>query len=98
MSLTQTKVKELESKGFDDLYKKHKPLWDGLAANAKKYAQEHITGGANPRLDDILKMLLPMIESLDELRDHQDEAQARARRYQTYFAEYIIDKNVTEGK
>ena len=75
------------------LYAKHKPLWDGLAANAKKYAKDHVTGGANPRLDDVLKMLLPMIESLDELRDHQDEVKARATRYQTYFAEYIIDKN-----
>lgn len=98
MSLTQTKIKELESKGFDDLYKNHKALWDGLASNAKKYAREHITGGEEPRLDDILKMLLPMIEHLDELRDHQDEEQARAKRYQTFFAEYIIDKNLTEGK
>jgi len=39
-----------------------------------------------------------MIEHLDELRDHQDEVKARAKRYQTYFAEYIIDKNLPEGK
>jgi predicted outer membrane protein len=98
MSLTQTKIKELEAKGFDKLYTDHKPLWDGLAANAKKYAKDHITGGADPRLDDILKMLLPMIESLDELRDHQEEVQARAPRFQTFFAEYIIDKNATGVK
>ena len=98
MSLTQTKIKELEGKDFDKLYTKHKPLWDGLASNARKYAREHITAGKEPRLDDVLKMLLPMIESLDELRDHQDEMQARAKRYQTFFAEYIIDKNLVEGK
>lgn len=98
MSLTQTKIKELESKGFDKLYEDHKALWDGLASNARKYAKDHITGGKEPRLDDVLKMLLPMIESLDELRDHQDEMQARAKRYQTFFAEYIIDKNLVEGK
>lgn len=98
MSLTQTKIKELESKEFDKLYTKHQTLWDGLAVTARKYAKDHIAGGGNPRLDDILKMLLPMIESLDELRDHQDENRARARRYQTYFAEYIIDKNTTGDK
>lgn len=98
MSLTQTKIKELESKGFDKLYTDHKVLWDGLASNARKYARDHITGGKDPRLDDILKMLLPMIESLDELRDHQDQVKARAKRYQTWFAEYIIDKNLVGGK
>jgi hypothetical protein len=98
VSLTQTKIKELDSKGFDKLYTAHKALWDGLASNARKYAREHITGNQEPRLDDILKMLLPMIESLDELRDHQDEQQARAKRYQTFFAEYIIDKNLVGGK
>lgn len=98
MSLTQTKIKELESKGFDKLYTKHKALWDGLASNARKYARAHITDGKEPRLDDVLKMLLPMIEHLDELRDHQDEEKARAKRYQTFFAEYIIDKYLPEGK
>jgi hypothetical protein len=65
VSLTQTKIKELESKGFDKLYTEHKALWDRLAANARKYAKDHITGGAEPRLDDILKMLLPMNLSMN---------------------------------
>jgi hypothetical protein len=94
MSLTQSKIKDLESKEFDKLYTHHKALWDGFAANAKKYAKAHITGGHDPRPDDTLKMLLPMIESLDELRDHQDEKRARARRFVTYFGEYIVDKNI----
>ena len=94
MSLTQSKIKELESKEFDTLYTTHKELWDGLAANAKKYAKAHITGGHTPRPDDTLKMLLPMIESLDELRDHQDEKRARAKRFVVYFGEYIVDKNL----
>lgn len=94
MSLTQSKIKELESKEFDTLYTAHQALWNGLAVNAKKYAKTHITGGHNPRPDDTLKMLLPMIESLDELRDHQDEKRARAKRYVIYFGEYIVDKNL----
>lgn len=94
MSLTQSKIKELESKDFDKLYTAHKAMWDGLAANAKKYAKAHITDGNEPRPDDTLKMLLPMIESLDELLDHQDENHAKAKRFVTYFGEYIIDKNL----
>jgi hypothetical protein len=94
VALTETKIKELEAKGFDNLYDKHKALWDGLAGNARAYAKAHITAGAEPRPDDVLKMLLPMIESLDELRNHQEEAQARAPRFQTYFGEYVIDKNL----
>lgn len=94
MALTETKIKELEAKEFDTLYTSHKALWDGLAANARSYAKAHITGGAEPRPDDVLKMLLPMIESLDELRDHQEDKKARAPRYQTYFGEYVIDKNL----
>lgn len=94
MALTQSKIKDLEGKEFDGLYTTHQPLWDGLAANAKMYAKAHITGGSDPRPDDTLKMLLPMIESLDELRDHQDDKQARARRFVIYFGEYIVDKNL----
>lgn len=85
LSLTQSKIKELESKEFDKLYEDHKAVWDGLAANAAKYAKAHITGGNDPRPDDTLKMLLPMIESLDELRDHQDDKKARAKRFVSYF-------------
>lgn len=94
MALTETKIKELEDKEFNKLYTSHKALWDGLVTNATSYAKIHITGGVKPRPDDVLKMLLPMIESLDQLRDHQEEKKARAPRYQTYFGEYIIDKNL----
>ena len=93
MSLTEVKIKELEAKGFDGLYTKHERLWKGLAHNAKTYAKDHICGGSDPRPDDTLKMLLPMIEGLDQLLDHQEEQKARAKSYQTKFGEYIIDKN-----
>jgi hypothetical protein len=91
MALTESKIKDLEDKEFDKLFKKHRADWIKMVSNAFYFTQTHITDGKEPRQDDVLKELLPMLEVNEDLRKHQEEVHARYPRFREYFGEYIID-------
>ena len=92
MGLTQSKIKDLEDKKFDDLFDQHKDAWMEMAGVAYDFAKEHITDGQEPRPDDMLKPLLTTLEVSEDLRNHQEDNRARFKRFREYFGEYIIDK------
>jgi hypothetical protein len=94
VALTESKIKDLEDKKFDELYTNHKAKWDTAYKNAAEFAKKHVTHGNDPRPDDVLKVLLPTIEADQDLRDHQEENKGRAKRFVGFFGEYIIDKNL----
>jgi hypothetical protein len=91
VGLNQDKIQDLVERKFDTLFKKHNELWSMMANNAFADARDHICGGNPPLRDDILKMLLPMLEPNKILRTHQEKNHARNRRFQQFFAEYIIE-------
>lgn len=92
MGLTEAKIKDLQDKKFDKLYDKYQEEWDAMAENAYNTARDHICAGAVPRPDDVLKMLLPMLETNEHLRKHQETVHARYVRFREAFGEYMIDK------
>jgi hypothetical protein len=92
LGLTEIKLKELKEKKFDDLYKKHKPDWEKMVIGAHDFAKEHISHGAEPLADDILKPLLTMLEVNEALRKHQEDRHAKYRRYREAFGDYIIEE------
>ncbi|MBN1548332.1 MAG: hypothetical protein JW902_16905 [Syntrophaceae bacterium] len=92
MGLTEAKIKDLEDKKFDKLYKKHGSMWKEMVEVATEFTKDNITGGLDPRPDDVLKSLLPTLEVNTELRNHQEDHRARYPRYREYFGDYIIDK------
>jgi hypothetical protein len=92
LGLTESKVKDLHDKKFDNLFKKHQAGWLQMATNAHDFAKLHITAAKEPRADDILKPLLTMLEVNEDLRKHQEDNHARYRRFREYFGEYIVDK------
>lgn len=91
MSLTESKLKDLEDKKFDKLYSKHKEEWTEITNNAYVTARDNICAGRKPRQDDVLKMLMPMLEPNETLRKHQEQHHARFKHYREAFAEYMID-------
>jgi hypothetical protein len=97
MALTETKIKDLESKKFDQLYNANEAEWKELAETAQTFAQQKITGGKQPRPDDIAKFLQPMLEVRDDVRGHQEDNKARASRWVLWFVEYVIDKALLQG-
>lgn len=94
MGLTAAKLKDLTDKEFDKLYAKHQKVWDDAVQVAKDFVKTTITGGNDPRPDDLLDPLLPVVRTNQFFRDHQADNAARGKRYVTAFAEYIIDKNL----
>ncbi len=93
MGLTEAKVKDLEEKKFDVLYKSDEKTWNKMVTDARTFTKMHVTGGKDPRPDDVLKNLVTMLEVNQKLRDHQEDNQCRYRRFREYFGEYLIDKN-----
>lgn len=92
MGLTEAKVKDLLDKKFDRLYENHRKAWLTMVGGAYEFAKANITGGNDPRPDDILKTLLPTLEVNEDLRHHQEDNRARFKRYREFFGDYIIDK------
>ena len=94
MALTESKIKDLQDKLFDKLYEAKKAEWTALAKTAQAHAKKNITGGNDPRPDDIAKALFPMLEVNEDLRAHQEENKARAKRFVEWFVEYVIDQSL----
>jgi hypothetical protein len=92
MALTESKIKDLEDKAFDDLYDNNEDEWLETVENAFVIARDCICGGRRPRQDDVLKMLLPMLEPNEKIRRHQEAVRARFKHYREAFGEYMIDK------
>jgi hypothetical protein len=78
VALTESKIKDLEDKAFEELYDNNEEEW--------------ICGGKRPRPDDVLKMLLPMLEPNEKIRRHQEAVRARFKHYREAFGEYLVDK------
>jgi hypothetical protein len=93
MSLDESKIKDLEELGFDKFFEKHKKDWLSDAQDAYEYAKKHITKGKEPREDDVLKGLLPMLEVDERLRKFQATTRgARYKKFRIIFGEYIVDQ------
>ena len=97
MALTEAKIKDLTDKKFDKLYTKHHKIWKALADEAFEYAKANITGGKDPRPDDVAGVLLPVIKAHDEVRKHQDDNRAKASRFSLMFTEYVVDQALYKG-
>lgn len=82
----------LNDKEFDKLFKRYKAEWLKMVGVAYYFTKTNITNCNDPRQDDVLKGLLPMLEVNENFRKHQEEVHARYRRFREYFGEYIIDE------
>jgi hypothetical protein len=100
MALNETKKKNLEDKDFDKLFndKKQNEKWVQVATNAYEYAKANITHGKEPRLDDVSVVLYPIIAADEDFRAHQDENNARSKRWVEWFTEYTVDRVIGEGR
>lgn len=98
MGLSESKKKELESKNFHRLFEhdRHNRRWREIAEKARAYARDNITGGNEPRPDDIAEALLPILNADTALRTHQKENRAMSRKYKEAFADYIVDQVIIE--
>jgi hypothetical protein len=97
MALTEAKIKDLTEKKFDELFTNHRAVWCALATSARTFALTHITGGRQPRPDDVAGVLHPVLEAHDTLRNHQEDNKARSSRFVLMFTEYVVDQCLYPG-
>ncbi len=69
MALTEVVRLRLEGKEFDRLYADHENDWTALAERARVLIAAQVGRGHNPTVDDIKKVLLPLIEINPHLRE-----------------------------
>ena len=67
MALTQVVRLRLEAAGFNTLYDDHRQEWENLAEQAKLLIGGQVQGH-DPTVDDIKKVLFPLIELNPHLR------------------------------
>ena len=93
MALTAAKVKDLEDKGFDDLFDEHRELWEAKAKEAYRYAKNLVTPtGERVRPDDVIELLVPALVLAQELRNFLEDGRLTQKYWREYFGEYILDR------
>ncbi|HET8894969.1 MAG TPA: hypothetical protein VFM96_12820 [Gaiellaceae bacterium] len=92
MALTAAKVKDLEDKGFVQLFNDHPELWEAKAREAHSYAKNLVTPTGEPvRPDDVLPLLVPALVLSEEFRDFLDSNRLTQKYWRDYFGEFILD-------
>jgi hypothetical protein len=95
MGLTEAVRLRLEGNGFKSLFTKHEPLWTKRAEQARTLMAEQIGGDREPTVDDIKKVLQPLIEIVPELRNFLQARKLKQKYWIGDFTDYIIDRVYT---
>jgi len=97
VALTAVKVKDLEDKGFMELFAEHRELWETKAKEAFAYTSNVVKGAGEPvRPDDVLPLLMPALDLAEEFRSFLDEKRLTQKYWRTYFGELILDRFWTD--
>jgi len=93
MALNATKSKRLEDAELDTYFEEHRPLWVQKATRAFEYAKRFVEeSGEDVRQDDVVPLLVPALEVLDDFRDHLMTSHLTQKYWYTWFAELIVDR------
>jgi hypothetical protein len=93
VALNAYKSKRLEDAGLLDYFERHRPLWEQKAKRAYEYAERFVReSGEEVRQDDVVPLLVPALEVLDDFRDHLASERLTQKYWYTYFAELIVDR------
>jgi hypothetical protein len=85
-------VKDLEDKGFIELFEEHRALWETKAEEAYSYAENFVAPAGEPvRPDDVLPLLVPALVLAKELREFLDDKRLTQKYWRDYFGEFILD-------
>jgi hypothetical protein len=92
VALTAAKAKDLEDRGFPDLFNDHGELWETKAREAYAYAEGLVAPTGEPvRPDDVLELLVPALVLAEEFRDFLENNRLTQKYWRTYFGEFILD-------
>jgi len=92
VALTTTVRLRLESKAFDTLFGHHEARYRGMVATAHKVMADQVPAGAQPTVDDMKKVLQPMVELDRDLRTHLVTRGCTQKYWVSDFTDYILDR------
>jgi hypothetical protein len=92
MALTEKIRLALEAQNFNKLFEDHEQIWNDLANEARNVMKPHVRN-ESPTVDDIKKVLLPLIEVNKHYRKFV-EGNSRTRQlfWADRFTDYVLDR------
>lgn len=90
MALTQATRLLLEGKDFGKVFQENLPSWTKMAETARKVMAQQIAQG-EPTIDDVKKILQPMIEIDPKLRKFLADNKLTQKYWISDAADYILD-------
>ncbi len=90
MALTTTVRLALEGKRFDQLFLEHEARYESMAHTAYGVMKDQVPGG-HPTVDDVKKVLQPMLELDPSLRNHLATKRCTEKHWYGDFTDYVLD-------
>lgn len=91
MALTTTVRIALEGKRLTVLFDDHQAEWAAMVQKAYDLMAGQVPGG-RPTVDDVRKVLLPMVELNRPLRDYLARQRCTEKHWVGDFTDYILDE------
>ena len=96
MALTLDAEQRLERAGLITFFADHRDTWLRAATDAHEYLGGSFPPGSTVRPDDVSKVLAPIIEVNERLRNRLAERKMTQKYWTRYFVDLIIDRTWDE--
>jgi hypothetical protein len=91
LSSTQTTLLKLEGKDFGTLFTDNVDEWTTMAEEARTLMAGRIANG-EPTVDDIKKVLLPLVEIHPKLADFMAKSRLTQKYWVGHFTDYVLHR------
>ena len=100
MALTLEAEQRLEAVELVEFFQRHEAIWEGIARDTYQFVQENFPPNSIVRPDDVAKVLRPIVEVSQELRDELNRNRLRQKFWISDFTDLIVDRTwnrITQG-
>jgi hypothetical protein len=92
MGLTLDKEQRLKAAELIDFFNEHATVWRELAQKSYAYVRGNFPADSRIRPDDVAKVLEPIIEVNEDLRDYLSENKLKQKYWVRDFTDLVIDR------
>jgi hypothetical protein len=92
MALTLDKEQMLKAVGLVEFFDEDRALWCELAKKSHDYVKGNFPAESPIRRDDVAKVLKPIIEVNEDLRDYLNENKLKQKYWILDFTDLVIDR------
>jgi hypothetical protein len=92
MALTLDKEQKLEAAGMIGFFNKDQAVWRELAKKSYDYFKANLPDDSPVRPDDVAKVLHPIIEVNEDLRDYLNKYKLKQKYWISDFTDLVIDR------